>query len=125
VQRWPHPDLQLGICLRGKPGWVENIALITTMINAFGGQWFGISWRPQVESKPWHDAVTFYVDTLKKYGPRGSSSNSFPEILAPHNHGKRGMWVDATIAGYPITDSKQSKVAFAQAPSEVTAKGAN
>jgi sorbitol/mannitol transport system substrate-binding protein len=118
-----------GICLRGKPGWGDNMAFITTMVNSFGGQWFDMSWKPQLESKPWHDAVTFYVDMLKKYGPPGSSANSFNEILALYNEGKCGMWVDATIAASFITDPKQSKVAdkvaFAQAPSQVTAKGAN
>ena len=118
-----------GICLRGKPGWGDNTAFITTMVNSFGGQWFDMSWKPQLETKPWHDAVTFYVDMMKKYGPPGSSANSFNEILALYNSGKCGMWVDATIAASFITDAKQSKVAdkvaFAQAPSAVTAKGAN
>ena len=118
-----------GICLRGKPGWGDNTAFITTMVNSFGGQWFDMGWKPQLETKPWHDAVTFYVDMMKKYGPPGSSANSFNEILALYNSGKCGMWVDATIAASFITDPKQSKVAdkvaFAQAPSAVTAKGAN
>jgi sorbitol/mannitol transport system substrate-binding protein len=118
-----------GICLRGKPGWGDNMAFITTMANAFGGQWFDMGWKPQLESKPWKDAVTFYVDMMKKYGPPGSSSNSFNEILALYNQGKCAMWVDATIAASFITDPKQSKVAdkvaFAQAPKEVTDKGAN
>jgi sorbitol/mannitol transport system substrate-binding protein len=118
-----------GICLRGKPGWGDNMAFFTTMVNAFGGQWFDMSWKPQLESKPWHDAATFYVDLLRKYGPPGSSANSFNEILALYNEGKCGMWVDATIAASFITDPKQSKVAdkvaFAQAPSQATAKGAN
>ena len=118
-----------GICLRGKPGWGDNAAFITTMVNSFGGQWFDMSWKPQLESKPWHDAVTFYVDLLKKYGPPGSSANSFNEILALYNEGKCAMWVDATIAASFITDPKQSKVAdkvaFAQAPYSATTKGAN
>jgi sorbitol/mannitol transport system substrate-binding protein len=118
-----------GICLRGKPGWGENAALITTIVNAHGGQWFDMSWKPQLESKAWHDAVAFYVDLVQKYGPPGSSANSFNEILALFNAGKCGMWVDATIAASFISDPKQSqvadKVAFAQAPSAVTAKGAN
>ena len=29
-----------GICLRGKPGWGDNMAFLTTMVNSFGGQWF-------------------------------------------------------------------------------------
>jgi sorbitol/mannitol transport system substrate-binding protein len=118
-----------GICLRGKPGWGDNMAFITTMVNAFGGQWFDMKWQPQLESKPWKEAVSFYVDLLKTYGPPGSASNSFNEILALYSEGKCAMWVDATIAASFITDPKQSKVAdkvaFAQAPSAATTKGAN
>ena len=118
-----------GICLRGKPGWGDNMAFLSTMVNSFGGQWFNMGWKPQLETKPWHDAVSFYVDLLNKYGPPGSAANSFNEILALYNEGKCGMWVDATIAASFITDPKQSKVAdkvaFAQAPYEVTKKGAN
>ena len=118
-----------GICLRGKPGWGDNMAFLTTMANSFGAQWFDMSWKPQLQSKPWHDAVTLYVDLLKKYGPPGSSANSFNEILALYNEGKCGMWIDATIAASFITDPKQSKVAdkvaFAQGPYSATTKGAN
>ncbi|WP_374567511.1 sugar ABC transporter substrate-binding protein [Ideonella sp.] len=118
-----------GICLRGKPGWGDNMAFITTMVNAHGGQWFDMGWKPQLETKPWKDAITLYVDLLKKYGPPGSSANSFNEILALYNEGKCAMWIDATIAASFISDPKQSKVAdkvdFVQAPSAVTDKGAN
>ena len=118
-----------GICLRGKPGWGDNMAFITTMVNSFGGQWFDMGWKPQLESKPWQEAITFYVDLLKKYGPPGSSANSFNEILALYNEGKCAMWIDATIAASFITDPKQSKVAnkvaFAQGPYSATQKGAN
>jgi sorbitol/mannitol transport system substrate-binding protein len=118
-----------GICLRGKPGWGDNMAFLTTLVNTSGGQWFDMKWKPQLESKPWKDAIHFYVDLLTKYGPPGSANNSFNEILALYNEGKCGMWIDATIAASFITDPKQSKVAykvaFAQAPTMVTPKGAN
>ena len=118
-----------GICLRGKPGWGDNMAFLTTLVNTHGGQWFDMGWKPQLESKPWKDAIGFYVDLLKNYGPPGSSANSFNEILALFNAGKCGMWVDATIAASFISDPKQSKVAdkvaFANAPTAVTPKGAN
>ena len=118
-----------GICLRGKPGWGDNMAFLTTLVNTFGGQWFDMQWKPQLESKPWKDAITFYVDLLKNYGPPGSSANSFNENLALFNEGKCAMWVDATIAASFISDPKQSKVAdkvaFAQAPTMNTPKGAN
>ncbi|MEN5180413.1 sugar ABC transporter substrate-binding protein [Comamonas testosteroni] len=118
-----------GICLRGKPGWGDNMALLTTMVNTYGGQWFDMAWKPQIETQPWKDAIGFYVDLMKKNGPPGASANSFNENLALFNEGKCAQWVDATIAASFISDPKQSKVAdkvaYAQAPVAVTPKGAN
>jgi sorbitol/mannitol transport system substrate-binding protein len=118
-----------GICLRGKLGWGDNIAIVSTMVNSFGGQWFDMGWRPQIESKPWKDAVSFYVNLLNDYGQPKSSEHSFNEILALYNAGKCGIWVDATIAASFIADPKLSKVAdkvaYTQAPSMVTTRGSN
>jgi len=118
-----------GICLRGKPGWGDNMAFLTTMANSFGAKWFDEDWRPALDSAAWNHAVTFYVDLLTKYGPPGSSGNSFNEILALINEGKCGMWIDATIAASFVSDPSQSKVAnviaYAQSPVAVTSRGAN
>jgi len=118
-----------GICLRGKPGWGDNMAFLTTMANSFGAQWFNEDWTPALDSQAWNDAVTFYKDLLDNYGPPGSENNSFNEILALINEGKCGMWIDATIAASFVTDPGQSKVAdlmaFAQSPVKATNKGAN
>ncbi len=118
-----------GICLRGKPGWGDNMALITTMANSFGGRWFDENSKPELDSPAWKHAVNFYVDLLTNYGPPGSTGNSFNEILALTNEGKCGMWIDATIAASFVSDPKQSKVsdviAYAQSPVAVTSRGAN
>ncbi|MBM6551394.1 ABC transporter substrate-binding protein [Marinomonas ostreistagni] len=118
-----------GICLRGKAGWGDNMALVSTIANSFGARWFDMDWQPQLTSDEWQQAVTFYVDLLDRYGPPGASGNSFNENLALFNEGKCGMWIDATIAASFVTDPKQSKVAdqvgFAQSPYAVTEKGAN
>jgi sorbitol/mannitol transport system substrate-binding protein len=118
-----------GICLRGKPGWGDNMAFLTTMANSFGAQWFNEDWTPALDSPAWNHAVNFYVDMLTKYGPPGSEGNSFNEILALINEGKCGMWIDATIAASFVTNPAQSKVhdkmAFAQSPVAVTKRGAN
>ncbi len=37
-----------GICLRGVPGWGQNLAALTTVINTFGGSWFDMNWAPQL-----------------------------------------------------------------------------
>lgn len=118
-----------GICLRGKPGWGDNMAFLSTMANSFGAQWFNMDWTPALNSAAWNHAVHFYVDLLTNYGPPGSSGNSFNEILSLINEGKCGMWIDATIAASFITDPSQSKVAdkvaFAQAPQAITTRGSN
>lgn len=118
-----------GMCLRGKPGWGDNMAFLSTLVNTYGGQWFDMAWKPQIDSQPWKDAISFYVDLMKKDGPPGASANSFNENLTLFSEGKCAAWVDATIAASFVSDPKQSKVAdkvaFAQAPTAVTPKGAN
>lgn len=119
---------QFGICLRGKAGWGENMALVTTIANAFGARWFDQEWKPEFTGSEWNSAVNFYVDLLSNYGPPGATSNGFNENLALFNSGKCAMWVDATVAGAFLTDESQSRVAdqigFVLAPEQVTSKGA-
>ena len=35
-----------GICLRGEPGWGENVAYLSTLVDTFGGRWFDLNWTP-------------------------------------------------------------------------------
>ncbi|GAA4009921.1 sugar ABC transporter substrate-binding protein [Deinococcus rubellus] len=99
-----------GVCLRGLPGWGENMALFDTMVNTFGGRWYDNSWKPQLDSAAWKNAMTFYVNLMKKYGPPGVTSNGFTETLTLMSQGKCGMWVDATSAAGPLEDPANSKV---------------
>ena len=111
-----------GACLRGKPGWGDNMAFITTVVNSFGGSWFDKDMRPKIDSIQWKEAINFYVDLLGNYGPPGSEGNSFNEILALYNEGKCGMWIDATIAASFL---KVDGVAYAQSPNAGNPVGAN
>ena len=118
-----------GICLRGKPGWGENMAFLTTMANSFGGRWFDESWKPEFNGPAWKQTLATYLDLMKNYGPPGASSNGFNENLALFQSGKCGMWIDATVAASFVSDPKQSKVAdkvaFAPAPCGTTCKNGN
>ncbi|WP_102223749.1 ABC transporter substrate-binding protein [Acidimangrovimonas sediminis] len=109
-----------GICLRGKAGWGENMAILTAMSNSFGARWFNEKWQPQFDSAAWKDTMSSYLDLMKNYGPPGASSNGFNENLALFQQGKCGIWIDATVAASFVTDPKNSKVAkdvgFAMAP---------
>jgi sorbitol/mannitol transport system substrate-binding protein len=109
-----------GMCLRGKPGWGENMAYVTSLVNAEGGQWFDMKWQPTINTPPWHTAITYYDSILKADGPPGATSNGFNENLALFASGHCGMWIDATVAGGLLYDKKQStvsdKVSFAPMP---------
>ncbi|WP_299346709.1 sugar ABC transporter substrate-binding protein [uncultured Maritalea sp.] len=118
-----NPDQGIyGACLRGKPGWGDNMAFITTVVNSFGGAWFDKDMRPAIDSDEWRAAINFYVDLLGTYGPPGSEGNSFNEILALYNEGKCGMWIDATIAASFL---EVDGVAYAQSPHARNPVGAN
>jgi sorbitol/mannitol transport system substrate-binding protein len=118
-----------GICLRGKAGWGENMAYVSTVVNTYGGRWFDEHWKAQIDTLEWNKAITFYSDLLKKDGPPGASSNGFNENLTLMSSGKCAMWIDATVAAGMLYNKAQSQVAdkigFAAAPVAVTPKGSH
>jgi sorbitol/mannitol transport system substrate-binding protein len=118
-----------GVCLRGKPGWGENTAFITTLANSFGARWFDEEWNPQFDQPEWKEALTFYLDVLNDAGPPGASSNGFNENLALFQQGKCAMWIDATVAASFVTNPNDSAVAdsvgFAMAPDRGLGRRAN
>lgn len=118
-----------GVCLRGKAGWGENMALLTATSNSFGARWFDEKWRPQFDSSAWKNTLTFYLDLMEDAGPKGASSNGFNENLALFQSGKCGMWIDATVAASFVTNPKDSKVhdqvGFALAPDNGLGKRGN
>jgi ABC-type glycerol-3-phosphate transport system substrate-binding protein len=120
---------QYGICLRGKPGWGENMAYLDTLVNTFGGRWFNMKWEPQIDTAPWKKAIGFYVNLMHKDGPPGAAANGFNENQALFQTGHCAMWIDATSAAGRVFDPQQSKVAhvvgFAPAPTEVTPNGSH
>ena len=120
---------QYGICLRGKAGWGENMAFITTVANSFGARWFDEEWNAQFDQPAWKEAVDFYVNLLNEAGPPGASSNGFNENLALFQQGKCAMWIDATVAASFVTNPNDStvadKVGFALAPDTGKGKRSN
>jgi sorbitol/mannitol transport system substrate-binding protein len=100
-----------GICLRGKPGWGENMAFFTTLVNGMGGQWFDMNWKPMLDSPEWKESLAWYLDIMTKYGPPGASANGHNENRALFATGKCAMWIDATSAAGYIYNPKESQVA--------------
>ncbi len=118
-----------GICLRGKPGWGENMALLTAMANSYGARWFDENWQPQFDSEAWANTLNDYLTLLNKYGPPNASRNGYNENLALFQSGKCGIWIDATVAASAVTNTERSRIArsvgFALAPDNGLGKRSN
>ena len=128
--RLDDPEHQVhGICLRGRPGWGGNMTLVATMANAFGGQWFDMQWRPQLQSPAWQQAVSLYVDLLQRYGPDDAVERGYNGNLELFNAGRCAIWIDATVAAGFVADRqlnpRAADVGFAPAPVAITSKGSH
>jgi sorbitol/mannitol transport system substrate-binding protein len=99
-----------GICLRGLPGWGEQLAPLDTVINTFGGRWYDTDWNAQLTSPATTKAVTFYLDLIRDAGEAGAPNAGFSECLTAYSQGQAAMWYDATVAAGSLEDRKVSKV---------------
>jgi sorbitol/mannitol transport system substrate-binding protein len=117
------PGKEAGICLRGLAGWGDNMASLDTVVNTFGGEWFNMSWQPQLTSPAFENATNFYVNLVRKYGEAGASADSFNQLLTLYGQGKCAMWYDSTVAATSLATSYPSVYAqtgYAFAPTEQT-----
>lgn len=109
-----------GLCLRGLPGWGQNLAAVTTVINTFGGSWFNEDWEPQLTSPETKEAVQFYVDSLRDYGQPDAAKDGWEGCLQQFSQGKTAIWYDDTVFAGSALDSAtpevEPNIAFAMAP---------
>jgi sorbitol/mannitol transport system substrate-binding protein len=121
------PDMA-GICLRGKPGWGDLGASLTTVVNTFGGTWWdanpdGSIGKAQVNTGGFKDAFNFYAQLVKDAGEKDAANASFNECLKLMQDSKAAMWYDATVAAgiLEAADSPiKGKLGYALAPTKVT-----
>lgn len=113
-----------GVCVRGRPGWGENMAFVTAMAHSYGAQWFDDAWTPQLNSPQWQRTTQDYI-ALTRSAPEGVADAGFQTNLQLFQQGKCAMWIDATSAASFVTDPKAStvadQVAFAMAPTSADA----
>ncbi len=106
-----NPDKNIyGICLRGKPGWGENLATLSHIVHTSGGAFFDEKWQPTINTPEWKKSVELYKE-LMDYGPKTSTSNGYLENFNLMKTGSCAQWMDATVAIAWLMDKKTSKVA--------------
>jgi sorbitol/mannitol transport system substrate-binding protein len=117
-----------GICLRGKPGWGDLGASLTTVLNTFGATWWsakpdGSVDKAQVNTPAFRNALQFYVNLVHQAGEKDAANSSFNECLSQYKDGKVAMWYDATVAAglLEASDSPvKGKNGYVPAPVERT-----
>lgn len=112
-----------GICLRGLPGWGQNLAPLNTVVNTFGGAWYDMAWDARLTSPEFRKAVGFYVDLLRSHGEPDAERMGVLEILDLFVQGKCAMMYDATSLASSIEadgSSVKGKVGYAPAPHDRT-----
>jgi len=114
-----HSSSTSGICLRGLPGWGEQLAPLSTVVNTFGGRWFDQQWNAQLNTQQWKDAVSFYINLIKQAGEPGAGNAGFVECLNAYNNGKVAMWYDATVGASNFTGDAAKNSGYAYAPTKV------
>jgi sorbitol/mannitol transport system substrate-binding protein len=108
-----------GICLRGLPGWGEQLAPLDTVVNTFGGRWYDEQWNAQLTSPKFKEAVNFYVNLIKTAGEPGAANAGFGECLNAYNGGKVAMWYDATVGASNFTGDAAANSGYALAPTKI------
>ncbi|GAB3051540.1 sugar ABC transporter substrate-binding protein [Intrasporangium mesophilum] len=116
------PDMA-GICMRGKPGWGDLFAPLTTVVQTFGGNWYDSKWNATVNTPEWKQALTFYKQLLDDSGEKDPVSYSFNECLTALKEGKAAMWADASVAASLLEASDspvKGKMGYAHMPVDKT-----
>ena len=117
-----------GICLRGKPGWGDLGASLTTVLNTFGATWWkanpdGSVGEAQVDQPQFKEALEFYVNLVQEAGEKDAAGDSFNECLSQYLDGKVAMWYDATVAAGELEADNspvKGKNGYAAAPVDKT-----
>lgn len=109
----------VGIGLRTRPGWGQNMALISLLVNTFGGGWFDQNNQINVQTNEWKTAVKFYIQMLQRFGPNNLEDLGWQENQAKFAKGELVFFIDASSIAPALFDNNHSTVANSIAIADV------
>lgn len=110
----------VGMAMRGKAGYGENMYVFNTIMNAYGAQIADMNWEPQYQTPEMAEAWEFYRRLQQDAGAPDASSNGYTETLNLMSSGNAAIYFDATVSAdvFESDDSAiQGKMGYAMAPS--------
>jgi sorbitol/mannitol transport system substrate-binding protein len=110
----------VGMALRGKAGYGENMYVFNTIMNAYGAQIANDDWSAGYDSPEMAEAWEFYRKLQQDAGAPEVTSNGYTETLNLMSSGKAAIYYDATVSA-DVFEGEDSAVAgqmgYAMSPS--------
>lgn len=109
----------VGMAIRGKAGYGENMYVFNTIMNAYGGQITDIDWNPTYETPEMASAWEFYRRLQRDAGAPEASSNGYTETLNLMSSGNAAIYYDATVSADVFEaegSAVQGKMGYAISP---------
>ncbi|RCX16106.1 sorbitol-binding protein /mannitol-binding protein [Anaerobacterium chartisolvens] len=110
----------VGMALRGKPGYGENMYTFGAILYGYGAQWFDMNWQPQLQTPEMKAAWEFYKKLETECGAKDVTSNGYTETLNLMASGNAAIYYDATVsaATFEADNSPiKGKMGYALSPS--------
>ncbi len=109
----------VGISNRGKGA--QATSQFASVLNEFGGRWEDAKGNPAINTPEAVAAFDWWGRTLRLYGPAGSATFDYPEVLNEFLGGKVAFSLEGALNPGQINDAKKSqvvgKVGYAVIPS--------
>lgn len=100
----------VGMAIRGKAGYGENMYVQNTIQYAYGAQIADEDWNAGYDSPEMAKAWEFYRKLQKDAGAPEASSNGYTETLNLMSSGKAAIYYDATVSA-DVFEGKDSPIA--------------
>ena len=112
-----------GIAMRGAAGAGVNEWTWPTFLSGFGGRYYDDTYTATLNSQEAVDALTYYNDILRNYGPSGIANYSYTEVQNDLMQGNAGIMIDSATLAIRCEDPSASKVAGKLVYAPVPSKG--
>jgi len=104
------PDNDIfGFASRGRKA--AAVTMFSNYLYNYGANWLDESRNPTINSPEAVDALTYYGNLIKNYGPPGSVNNHWNEVVALFQQGRVAMFTDASVFYANVENPDASTVA--------------
>lgn len=98
-----------GFASRGRKA--AAVTMFSNYLYNYGGNWLTENREPAINSPEAVEALTYYGNLIKNYGPPGSVNNHWNEVVALFQQGKVAMFTDASVFYANVENPEASTVA--------------